>query len=96
MFVHRCENALRWPQVPVEQQLCRTGRAPCQGKETIDASGHVVCPGFTDMHHYNAGVPFGVKLALRDGVTTKDDDRFFVQFDEESRYRQYENINEGI
>jgi hypothetical protein len=48
------------------------------------------------MHHYNAGVPFGVKLALRDGVTTKDDDRFFVQFDEESRYRQYENINEGI
>jgi N-acyl-D-glutamate deacylase len=41
-----------------------------EGKETIDASGHVVCPGFIDMHHHNAGFPFGQKLALRDGVTT--------------------------
>ncbi|GAG48472.1 unnamed protein product, partial [marine sediment metagenome] len=41
-----------------------------QGKETIDATGHVVCPGFIDMHHHNTGVPFGEKLALRDGVTT--------------------------
>jgi len=41
-----------------------------QGKETIDATGHVVCPGFIDMHHHNAAVPFGEKVALRDGVTT--------------------------
>jgi hypothetical protein len=41
-----------------------------QGKETIDATGHVVCPGFIDMHHHNAAVPFGEKLALRDGITT--------------------------
>src|SRR5210317_1823560 len=40
------------------------------GKETIDAAGHVVCPGFIDMHNHNAGFPFGQKLALRDGVTT--------------------------
>jgi N-acyl-D-glutamate deacylase len=44
--------------------------APIKGKETIDASGHVVCPGFIDMHHHNAGAPFGEKLALHDGVTT--------------------------
>jgi hypothetical protein len=43
---------------------------PIAGKETIDATGHVVCPGFIDMHHHNTGVPFGEKLALRDGITT--------------------------
>ena len=41
-----------------------------EGKETIDAKGHVVCPGFIDMHHHNTAVPFGEKLAIRDGITT--------------------------
>jgi N-acyl-D-glutamate deacylase len=40
------------------------------GKESIDASGHVVAPGFIDGHFHNVVVPFGRKLALRDGVTT--------------------------
>jgi hypothetical protein len=43
---------------------------PIQGKETIDATGLVVSPGFIDMHCHVTGVPFGEKLLLRDGCTT--------------------------
>ncbi|MCR9087860.1 MAG: hypothetical protein NXH97_14080 [Rhodobacteraceae bacterium] len=43
--------------------------AEISGEETIDASGHVVAPGFIDFHWHGQD-PFGIKLALRGGVTS--------------------------
>lgn len=40
------------------------------GKETINAKGHVVAPGFIDTHVHIVDSAFGQKLMLRDGVTT--------------------------
>jgi Amidohydrolase family len=39
------------------------------GKETVDAKGLVVAPGFIDAHIHGMD-PYGIKLLLRDGVTT--------------------------
>jgi len=40
-----------------------------KGKEVIDAKGLIVAPGFIDCHVHGQD-PYGIKLQLRDGVTT--------------------------
>ena len=46
--------------------------ASIKGKETIDATGHVVAPGFIEGHQH-ATDPFSRKVNLRDGLTTQMD-----------------------
>ena len=44
-------------------------KARITGKETIDATGLVVAPGFIDTH-FHAVDPFASKMAVADGITT--------------------------
>ncbi len=50
-------------------RIVAISKQPLSGTETIDATGHVVSPGFIDTHYHAMDV-FGSKMALRDGVTT--------------------------
>jgi hypothetical protein len=50
-------------------KISKITQAEIDGKETIDATGYVVAPGFIDLHIHGQD-PYAIKLLLRDGVTS--------------------------
>jgi len=50
-------------------KIAKITKDKISGKETIDATGHVVAPGFIDLHAHGQD-PYAIKLMLRDGATT--------------------------
>ncbi len=50
--------------------IAKISREPMEGKEIIDATGNIVCPGFIDIHsHLNADL-YSVWLSVSQGITT--------------------------
>ena len=50
-------------------KISKIAQTEIDGKETIDATGYVVAPGFIDLHIHGQD-PYAIKLLLRDGVTS--------------------------
>src|SRR5688572_23106220 len=50
-------------------KISKIAETKLDGKETIDATGYVVAPGFIDLHIHGQD-PYAIKLLLRDGVTS--------------------------
>jgi hypothetical protein len=53
-------------------RIVAISKDPLTGAETIDATGHIVAPGFIDTH-FHFQMPVGYSLGLRDGLTSSMD-----------------------
>ena len=51
-------------------RIAAIARGPLPGREVIDATGRIVCPGFIDVHGHLDGDAYAGELSLRQGITT--------------------------
>lgn len=56
----------------LDGRIAEISKEPLTGAEVIDASGHIVAPGFIDTH-FHWQQPMGYSLGLRDGLTSSMD-----------------------
>ena len=49
--------------------IVRITTDPIEGKDTVDATGHVVAPGFIDSHTHSSQ-KYAINMSMMDGVTT--------------------------
>ncbi len=53
-------------------RIAEISKKPLKGTKTVDATGHIVAPGFIDTH-FHFQMPVGYSLGLRDGLTSSID-----------------------
>ncbi|MCL2919247.1 amidohydrolase family protein [Shewanella litorisediminis] len=53
-------------------RIAEISKKPLKGVKTIDATGHIVAPGFIDTH-FHWQTPIGYRVGLRDGMTSSMD-----------------------
>jgi N-acyl-D-glutamate deacylase len=53
-------------------RIAEISKKPLKGAKTIDATGHIVAPGFIDTH-FHWQTPIGYRIGLRDGLTSSMD-----------------------
>ncbi len=61
-------DAPRWIGIRGDR-ISAISRTPLRGRDTLDARGHVVAPGFIDLHAHGQNIPAAYMQAF-DGVTT--------------------------
>jgi N-acyl-D-glutamate deacylase len=53
-------------------RIAEISKEKLEGKEAVEATGHIVAPGFIDTH-FHFQMPIGYSLGLRDGLTSSMD-----------------------
>jgi len=61
-------DAPRWVGIRGDR-IAAISRTPLRGRDTLDARGHVVAPGFIDLHAHGQNIP-AARMQAFDGVTT--------------------------